>query len=136
MLAGLAGRARPLIQARDALAGEARRLGRLAITEHMMTLNLSEGRLLRLGQDLPAGIPASLQDLANPELQALISRVDAAPDTSTDSGAQNWGNLPDRMNFIAELFRTYHEDASLFGPPFTTQQVIDIKAGKRPAGRL
>ena len=42
----------PLFRAHDRLAEEFQRLGRLVITEHMMTLRLPGGQVLRLGQDL------------------------------------------------------------------------------------
>jgi hypothetical protein len=36
------------------------------------------------------------------------------------------------MRFIADLFRAYHEDATLFEPPFTVAQCAELKAGRRP----
>jgi hypothetical protein len=40
------------------------------------------------------------------------------------------------MHFIADLFRTRQEVASLLGPPFTLEQTLAIKANRRPGGRL
>jgi len=132
----LLGRAGPLFRARDRLAEELQRLGRLVITEQMMTLRLPGGRVLRLGQDLRADFPQPLKHPTNPDLKALLSKVDPTPDSLHDTGAHDWGRLPDRMHFIADLFRAYHLDATLFDPPFTADQVVAIRAGQLPAGRL
>jgi hypothetical protein len=40
------------------------------------------------------------------------------------------------MRFIADLFRTYHQLSALFDPPYTDEQVAEIKLGRRPAGPL
>lgn len=108
----LLGRAAPLLAARDRLADEAQRLGRLVITEVMMALELPGGRVLHLGQSSPGDYPPSLRDLSNPDLVALL-----APLAASSAPADDWSDLPSRMRFIAGLFRAYHEDASLFEPP-------------------
>lgn len=127
--ARLMGRADPLLAARDRLAHETQRLGRLVITEAMMTLELSGGRVLRLGKPLRAEVPELLREIANSDLRALVNW---SPD-KTD-GPADWSYLPDRMRFIANLFRAYHEDATLYDPPFTAAQAAELKAGRRPAG--
>ena len=111
--ARLTGRAAPLLAARDRLADEAQRLGRLAITEVMMTLELSGGRVLRLGDELRDEMPAELRRLAHPDLVALL-----APLATTPLPVADWSDLPSRMGYIAALFRAHHTDASLFDPPF------------------
>jgi hypothetical protein len=133
-LAGLGDRARPVLEARDRLADEARRIGRLAITEQMMTLAMPDGRTLRLGHDLDAILPEMLQHPQLPELVALLARVDPTPDSRT--GADDWSVLADRMHFIAALFRAYHFNPVLFNTPFTAEQTAEIRAGRRPEGRL
>jgi hypothetical protein len=135
-LARLAGRAQPLLRARDALAEQARRLARLAITDKMMTLTLPGDRTLRLGQDLRAPFPPTLRQIANPEAQALLQHVDPTPDSMAGGGAADWGHLPDRLHFIVDLFRAYHEERTLFSPPFDPAQTASIAAGRVPAGRL
>jgi len=132
----LLGRAGSLFRARDRLAEELQRLGRLVITEHFLTLQLPGQRMLRLGQDLRADFPQPLRHATNPVLLALLSKVDPTPDSLRDTGVQDWGQLPDRMHFIADLFRAYHLDATLFASPFTSDQVAAIKAGQLPVGRL
>jgi hypothetical protein len=135
-LARLAGRARPIIQARDDLADEAMRMARLVVTERMMTLTMPDGQALRVGQDLQGSFSDSLRTLELPELRALLDRIDPTPDSLLDTGAQDWGNLPDRMHFIADLFRVYHADARLFDPPYSPEQVAQLRSGRLPDGRL
>lgn len=136
VLAGLAGRARLLLQARDHLAGEAMRLGRLVVTERLMTLAMPDGQTLQLGNDLRGGFPDPLRTVDLPELAALLQQVDPTPDNPVGTGAADWGRLPDRMHFIADLFRVYHLDPCLFDAPFSSEQVAALKEGRRPEGRL
>lgn len=125
--ARLMGRADPLLAARDRLSHETQQLGRLVITEALMSLELSEGRVLRLGKPLQAAIPDLLREIENSDLRAL---VDWPPNTG--SGPSDWSYLPERMRFIADLFRAYHQDTTLFEPPFTVAQSAELKAGRRP----
>jgi hypothetical protein len=113
----LGGEAAPLLAASDRLADEAQRLGRQAITAALMTLELPQGRILRLGHDLTAAFPASLRTLDNPDLRALLATVDTTPDSPRGTGGHDWSDLPSRMHYIADLFRAYHEDATLFTRP-------------------
>jgi len=136
VLAGLAGRVRPLLQARDDLAGEVMRVARLVVTERMMTLAMPDGQTLQLGHDLPGGFPDLLSTVELPELAALLGQVDPTPDSPLETGAEDWGRLPDRMHFIADLFRAYHLDSHLFDPPFNPGQVADLTAGRLPQGNL
>lgn len=128
--ARLMGRAGPLLDARDRLADETQRLGRLVITEVMMTLELSGSRVLRLGEELRADIPPPLRTLANPDLRELLARVEPKP--GAPRAVADWSELPARMRFIADLFRAYHSEGSLFAPPFTAAQTASLKAGQRP----
>jgi hypothetical protein len=123
-------------QTRARLAKKARQLARQTITEHMMTLHLPDDRLLYLGQDLRGTFPPDLQEIDNPDLQALLRQIDPTPNSLQDTGTDDWGNLADRLHFIADMFRAYEEDGGLLGPPFTLEQVMKLKAGQRPAGRL
>jgi len=135
-LAGLGDRAQPLLAARDGLADAAQRIGRLTITEHMMTLAMPDGRILRLGQGLRAEFPAPLRTIRKPELVALLAQVDPSAGSAYGTGVEDWGSLPDRMHFIADLFRAYHFTPALFNPPFTSEQTAEVKGGRRPEGRL
>ncbi len=110
--ARLAGWADPLLSARDRLADEMQRLGRLLITDALMTLELPGGRVLRLGDSLPGNVPPPLRSPENAELRALLRPLDSAVVPVMD-----WSELPSRMRFIADLFRAHHADATLFEPP-------------------
>ena len=130
----LAGRASSLLAARDQLAAETQRLGRLVVTEYMMTLELSPGRVLNLGEDLRPGFPDLLQTIKNPALQELLVQVDPTPHSRSGTGSEDWSVLSQRMHFIADLFRAFHLDPPLFDPPFSESQLRLIKAGQVPAG--
>ena len=132
----LLGRPAQLDQAIQALLAIVRRELHLVITETMMTISLPGGQRLRLGKDLDVAYPADLQTIDQPELEAFLSQVDPTQDSLVDSGALDWADLPDRMNYIAELFRCFQETPNLLGAPYTKQQVADLKAGRLPRGEL
>lgn len=125
----------PLDRAVDALLAEARRWMRRVITEHMMSLEIGGTRLM-LGQDLQRPFPASLATLSEPELHALLLRIDPTPDSTKDTGATDWVVLRERMHYIADLFRCYQDAPELFTSPFTEEQVTAIRAGRVPANVL
>lgn len=124
----------PFIQARDRLAEQAQQVGRQVVTAALMTLTLPPGRVLRLGQPLPDPLPNLLADSAQSELVTLLDSVDPTPDA--DAAVQDWGDLRQRMGYIAKLFRTYHLTPALFDPPFSDAQASQIKVGRRPTGPL
>ncbi|RIV23813.1 hypothetical protein DYU11_12665 [Fibrisoma montanum] len=109
---------------------------RSAITTHLMTLTFPPNVRLRLGHDLTTTFPASLRTLTNADLRSLLGQIDLSPDSLNQSGAVDWANLPERMHFIADLFRCYHESADLFSSAFTMEQITALRAGQRPTGRL
>jgi len=116
--------------------GSARLRMRHVLTALLMTIQLPPDLTLRLGDDLIAAYPERLIEVSDPELRQLLQQIEPASDGLSGSGARDWADLHDRLHFIAELFRCYAESTDLFGPPFTQQQVIDLKAGRKPAGRL
>jgi hypothetical protein len=118
------------------LVMEANRLVRQVITDHLMTLHLPNAEVLRLGRDLPGTFPASLAEIRNVKLNAMLSRVDLTPNSVKGSGAVDWADLTERMHYIADFFRVYQERRLLFEAPFTPRQVGLLKAGARPDGRL
>jgi len=122
--------------AAQTLVALARRETRRLITETLMTIGLPGGTRLRLGDDLRSSFPPALQHIAYPDLLQLLAQIDLTPDSPEGSGAGDWASLPDRLNFIADLFRSYQESALLFEPPFTPEQVAGLKAGRRPRGKL
>ncbi|WP_112263971.1 hypothetical protein [Lentzea terrae] len=118
------------------LADQARTLVRRAVTKHLMTLALPGGEVLDLSDDLPATFPPELVELVDPELLALLEIVDPTPDSLLDTAARDWADLPDRMHYIADMFRCHGLRLDLLHPPFTAEQVEALTDGRRPAGAL
>jgi hypothetical protein len=129
------GRATSVEKVLDDLDRHIKQIAHEAITEGLMTLSLP-GKVLSLGRDVPGTFPADLKTIANPDLRALLGRIDPTPDTTRGSGANDWSILPQRIHFIADLFRVYQERPTLLSDPFSAEQVAVIKSGRRPAGRL
>ncbi|HMQ61903.1 MAG TPA: hypothetical protein PKE06_14620 [Flavilitoribacter sp.] len=120
----------------DRLIDRARKKVRLLLTKHLMVLGFPEGQDLRLGRDLHGAFPQPLQHLDNPDLLALLRRIDPTPDSLIDTGAIDWADLPDRMHYIGDLFRSQHFNARLLEMPFLQEQTAAIRAGQIPDGRL
>jgi hypothetical protein len=112
------------------------RLMRQALTETMMTIHLPPDLTIQLGDDLTAGFPEVLRQLVDPDLRNLLAQIDPTPDSTSGSGALDWADLPDRLHFIADLFRCYQEARALFDAPYTPSQVAALKAGRIPEGPL
>ncbi|HEX6358157.1 hypothetical protein [Actinophytocola sp.] len=135
-LGKLLGWRHPIRIACEQLADYARVIARRAVTEHLMTLSLPDGQHLDLGDDLTAAFPPVLAELSDPELLALLATVDPTADSMRDTAAEDWADLPDRMHYIADMFRCYAQRPDLLEPPFTAEQVEAIRSGRRPTGRL
>jgi hypothetical protein len=129
------GRATSVKKVLDDLDRQVKQIAHEAITERLMTLTLP-GEVLSLGRDVPGTFPADLKTINNPDLRALLGRIDPTPDTTRGSGTDDWSILTERIHFIADLFRVYQERPTLLSDPFTAEQVAVIKSGGRPAGRL
>jgi hypothetical protein len=106
------------------------------LTETMMSIHFPGDIRLSLWSDLRGEYPCSLQQITVPDLSELFARIDPTPDSLHHSGAVDWANLPERLHFIADLFRLYQENQNLYGPPFTPDQVTLIKGGQVPVGNL
>jgi len=132
----LRGRPSPVDAAVDRLLTLVRDEARFLVSDQLMAIELPQETRLRLGRDLRAGYPASLQAITEPALRDLLARIDPTPDSPRASGAVDWGSLDDRLHFILELFRCYQEWPPLFDPPFSPEQVAALKAGALPKGRL
>lgn len=109
---------------------------RRMVTDHLMTLTLPPNNRLRLSKDLAAVYPAALKTLESRELLALLQEIDPVADRLLQSGATDWSNFQERMHFIAELFRCYHADESLFASAFSEAQTTAMKEGNLPEGDL
>lgn len=129
---------RPLLVERAAAGAvaRARDLAHLLVTEHLMTLTVAGGAFLRLGHDLKAPYPATLARIDDAELNALLAAIDPTPDSVAQSGAVDWGDLGERLHFIADMFRCYQATPLLLEPPFSAPQVAELKRGKLPSGNL
>ncbi len=116
----------PLDEAIDQLLELAKQKMREVITDCMITLFIPVNELLKLGEDLKEKFPERLTHIS----------IDPTPDSLKESGAKDWGDLSDRIHFIADLFRAYFEHPQLYNQPFTHEQVNALKDGKRPEGTL
>ncbi|MCY1043063.1 hypothetical protein OV208_17210 [Corallococcus sp. bb12-1] len=109
-------------------------------TEHMMKLAVP-GEALKLGNDLPppAGMedtlfPPHLRSIENPKLRELLGRMDSSPDSLKGTGAKDWSQLDQRMNYIVDLFRTRQSDPHLFDQPFGKEAHYPVApSAPRPA---
>jgi hypothetical protein len=126
----------PLDEAIDQLLNLAKQKVREVITDCMMTLFIPTNELLKLGKDLKENFPESLSHISDQKLKELLRKIDPTPDSLKESGAKDWGDLSDRIHFIADLFRAYFEHHQLYGQPFTDEQVKVLKEGGRPDGML
>ncbi len=104
------------------------RLLRPLVTRYLLTFSLGTD-LMRVSHDLTArdaeAFPATLRTIELPELARLLygpGGLDHTPDSLDGSGARDWTELADRMNFIVDLFRTRQFDEHLFAPPFSAAE--------------
>jgi hypothetical protein len=109
---------------------------RRVLTATLMTLHMPRGEVVRLGEDVRATPGERPRPLSNADLVALVARFDPRAGDTVGSGARDWASLPQRMHFITELFRTWHERVALYDPPFTDPQLAQLQAGVRPSGTL
>lgn len=116
----------------DDLAQELRSAVRVVMTELMMTIGLPRGRTLRLGSDVTQRFPATLKALTNLELVSLVGTFDPTLNSTQGSGAVDWAVLEQRMRFIADFFRSSHDDDSLHEAPFPRAALETIASGGRP----
>jgi CRP-like cAMP-binding protein len=122
------------------LLGRATAIWRRMVTRSMMTLRLPYGKV-HLGRDMPRLpseelFPDVLQRLELPELVALVKQYDYTQDALTGSGASDWGDIADRMNFILDLFRSRQKSLELFDQPFLYEHRLEMAADRVPVGRL
>ena len=78
--------------------------------------------------------PSDLEAIQAPELVALLAEYDRTGGTGIGSGANDWAKLPQRMNYILNLFRSRQQDGELLRPPFTTAQWAEMQEGRVPPG--
>jgi hypothetical protein len=126
------------------IAGAMPRLTRRLITRRLLNYQLGAVRL-SVHHDVPApageppGFPATLARLTNPDLLHFLDGADGwdrTPDSLMGSAARDWTNIRDRMNYICDLFRSYHCDPNLLTAPYNAAQSADVAAGRIPARPL
>lgn len=113
----------------------AQRQVQYVVTQSLMSIDLA-GRRLPLSADVPGDFPPALRRLTQSDLLDLLARIDPTPDSPLQSGARFWGDLPERIHFIADMFRRFETEADLLGPPFTAEQTRALKEGRLPEGSL
>ena len=101
------------------------------VSQGFMALKLPGGRSLLLTADLDMPIPVCFEGL---EKEPLLAQFETAGFGGV--GAENWADLQQRMRYIARLFRCFHDDASLFKPPFDAAQCETMRTGQLPRGVL
>jgi hypothetical protein len=110
-----------------------------ALTESIMQL-VTPGEIFDLRQDirpLPEGMfPLGLRSLSETPAEASYAQWDKTAGTGNPSGAHDWAELDERMNFIVNLFRSRQQDAALFDPPFSPPQLAVLQQGQLPPGPL
>ena len=111
----------------------------MALTESIMQL-VTASETFDLRQDvppLPGGMfPSGLRTLSGTPAEAAFAQWDKTAGTGAPSGAHDWAVLAERMNFIVNLFRSRQNDATLFDPPFSPQQLAILDQGQVPPGPL
>jgi hypothetical protein len=123
-----------------AFLGISRRIFSTVATQLFMAIYLPAGEL-RLGRDVRSPVldrdyPPDLQAIELKRVKEILEDLDWTPETLRGSRAANWSDLDDRMNYIVDFFRSHQQNSELFEPPFTTEQMAEIDAGRVPSGRL
>jgi hypothetical protein len=121
-----------------------RELWKRVATRFLMQLALPGGKSLPLGEKIPKSaaapdfLPPDVRDISSPwELVALLATYDKAHGTGDEgTAATDWCVLPDRMNFIVNLFRSRQQDKTLLGQPFSDAQRSFIERGEVPPATL
>jgi hypothetical protein len=111
-----------------------------AITQMLMSITLPS-RELKLGENViaPTGVtsfPEELIQIKNPRCLELIRMFETGQDTLSGSGAENWGELSDRMSFVVDFFRSHQHYNRMFERPFLPDQAAVIESGHFPGGPL
>jgi hypothetical protein len=76
--------------------------------------------------------PDVLRHIANPELQAVLTRYDLSDGDATHTRSRNWSRFADRMNYITNLFRSRQRSHAMFTRPWTAEQEAALLAGRLP----
>jgi hypothetical protein len=94
--------------------------------------------ILDLSKDAPRAtstqqFPQDLAAIVDPDTRAFLERHDRTSGTGRPTGAHDWGDLGDRMNYIVNLFRAWQQEATLLhSSPFSDTQIRSMQAGEIP----
>lgn len=113
----------------------AENLAREVITESLMVLTVPPDLILNLGRHLPLPVPPDFLTCAQPDLRAFWEAT-VRGRLPGNCGADDWGDLDQRMYYILHLFAACHDRVELFDSPFRPENTARIRAGKLPAGTL
>ncbi|HET6964955.1 MAG TPA: hypothetical protein VFH58_09300 [Acidimicrobiales bacterium] len=123
----------------DDLAGVLDRAWQAGLTATMLRL-VTADETLDLCRDLPmlGGVmwPPGLAALEPGEAATVLAVWDRTRGDGRPTAVEDWAELPERMNYIVNLFRSRQRHAALFDPPFSDGQLEDLRAGRRPSGPL
>jgi hypothetical protein len=107
----------------------------MALTESIMQL-VTASETFDLREDVPplaeGMFPPGLRTLAGTPAETAFAQWDKTAGTGAPSGAHDWAVLDERMNFIVNLFRSRQKDATLFDPPFSSEQLAHLAQGQLP----
>jgi hypothetical protein len=126
-----------------AMAAPVSTLYSLFATRFFLVIDLPKGRdemtTLKVGRPIPPidddttrSFPALLREVANPELQALLTRYDLSGGRAARTRATNWAIFADRMNYITNLFRSRQQMPELFRSPWPVDVAEQLLAGELP----
>jgi hypothetical protein len=90
---------------------------------------------LRVARPLPppAGgpmFPPDLDAVTTPLVQALLTRYDLSEGRPDRRRVRDWTSFDDRMNYIANLFRSRQQHAPLFADPYPPEVERELLAGR------
>jgi hypothetical protein len=90
---------------------------------------------LRVARPLPppAGgpmFPPDLDAVTTPLVQALLTRYDLSEGRPDRRRVRDWTSFDDRMNYIANLFRSRQQHAPLFADPYSPEVERELLAGR------
>lgn len=123
----------------DDVCGVLDRAFQTALTELMLQLITSDEILdLRRNVPLLAGVmyPAGLATLVGTSAEVPFTQWDTTGGTGIPTGADDWAEMVERMNYIVTLFRSRQSHPPLFSPPFSPAQLVALDAGQLPAEPL
>jgi hypothetical protein len=108
---------------------------RSALTGLMLRL-VTSGETLDLHESVPplygSLYPPELADLSGSAAETPFSTWDRTKGSGDPTGAEDWGELPERMNYIVTLFRSRQRHSALFDPPFSSAQLAALADGRLP----